>query len=315
MKKTINTVEVESTNNEVRRFVVGEIYATRSAGDYDCIFQVEILARTAKTVTIKDINGEVRRRRLSIDESNNCECFMPYGTYSLAPEMLACRTYKELIEADKKFEAEVEVAEAKDEAEQAKALTLEQLEQETGFTHYREIGQEFLAGKVSSEELLEKFPRYEYLGFAYGLAHAFGITITGQSYEEILSEIKEFIKNKDFERLTPEEEYKKAQYEHYLADKEYDKASNEYFSIQSEVNLLRSEWLSLVTAIKGFTGKRLHGLKLLEREIREKYFEVRLKSLRALKARREQAQEVDRASARMKEAGKKFVEEPISKAI
>ena len=290
------------------------------------------------------------------------------------------------------------------------ALTLEQLEQKTGFTYCRRLGEEFLSGELSLEQInnqiesLERSLRYgDSKGSIYGLAHAFGITLEGKSYEELLNEIKEFIKNKAFERLTPEEkiealasgkadfssmtrlvwecerhefvrllgldveaiyqenreqhlaptdkmyleecicrairelkteetkpekiltysqvklspeeEYKKAQYDHYLADKDYDKASNEYFGLQSEVNLLRSEWLSLVTAIKGFSGKRLHGLKLLEQEIREKYFEVRLKSLRALKARREQAQEVDRASARMKEAGKKFVEEPISKAI
>jgi len=49
------------------KFEVGKTYATRSIGDHDCNFSFAILARTAKTVTIK-VDGQVARRGLSIFE-------------------------------------------------------------------------------------------------------------------------------------------------------------------------------------------------------------------------------------------------------
>ena len=90
-------------------------------------------------------------------------------------------------------------------AEQAKAEpTLEELEQETGFTYSRRLGEEFLSGETSLEQLnnqiesLERSMKYgDSDGSLHGLAYAFGIAIKNKNCEELLSEIKDFIANYD----------------------------------------------------------------------------------------------------------------------
>jgi hypothetical protein len=62
------------------KFEVGKVYATRSICDHNCWFSFEILARTAKTVTIK-VNGNTVRRGLSTYQ--DVEQFKPFGTYSM----------------------------------------------------------------------------------------------------------------------------------------------------------------------------------------------------------------------------------------
>jgi hypothetical protein len=62
------------------QFKTGSTYATRSICDHDSWFSFEILARTAKTVTIK-VNGSIVRRGLSVFDG--VEQFKPYGTYSM----------------------------------------------------------------------------------------------------------------------------------------------------------------------------------------------------------------------------------------
>ena len=74
--------------------------------------------------------------------------------------------------------------------------TLATMEQETGFSFHKELGENFLAGKVAAEELEEKLRknRYsEYWGMVLGLAVAFGIQATNKGYEEILNSVKEFV--------------------------------------------------------------------------------------------------------------------------
>lgn len=62
------------------KFEVGRTYSTRSICDYDCIYRVKILARTAKTVTI-EAHGKVCRRGLKV--WNDVEEFKPFGNYSM----------------------------------------------------------------------------------------------------------------------------------------------------------------------------------------------------------------------------------------
>lgn len=62
------------------QFHVGRTYQTRSICDYDCIFSFTILARTAKTVTVK-VNGNTVRRGLYLYEG--VEQFKPFGSYSM----------------------------------------------------------------------------------------------------------------------------------------------------------------------------------------------------------------------------------------
>lgn len=62
------------------QFETGKTYWTRSIGDYECIHRFTILARTAKTVTVK-VHGETVRRGISL--YNGVEQFKPFGTYSM----------------------------------------------------------------------------------------------------------------------------------------------------------------------------------------------------------------------------------------
>jgi hypothetical protein len=62
------------------RFEIGETYATRAMCDWDCIYDFTILARTAKSVTVK-VRGQERRRGLKIKDG--VETFKPFGTHSM----------------------------------------------------------------------------------------------------------------------------------------------------------------------------------------------------------------------------------------
>jgi len=66
--------------NVTQEFEVGKTYATRSICDHDTVFSFTILARTAKTVTVK-ADGEVVRRGLFTFEGR--EQFRPFGRYSM----------------------------------------------------------------------------------------------------------------------------------------------------------------------------------------------------------------------------------------
>jgi len=75
---------LEQWSTEMNTFQVGRSYATRSIGDYDCIFRFTVLARTAKTVTVYDpTNRRNVKRGLSIWQGN--EQFSPFGRYSMSP--------------------------------------------------------------------------------------------------------------------------------------------------------------------------------------------------------------------------------------
>ena len=68
-------------------FQTGTEYSTRSICDSECVFTVNIIRRTAKSVWIKDMNGETVRR--SIQVVDGVEEFFPYGKYSMAPVIKA----------------------------------------------------------------------------------------------------------------------------------------------------------------------------------------------------------------------------------
>jgi hypothetical protein len=71
------------------QFQVGKTYVTRSICDYDTMFSFTILARTAKTVTVKVHNGKTAKRGLYLYEG--VEQFKPYGSYSMCPIISADR--------------------------------------------------------------------------------------------------------------------------------------------------------------------------------------------------------------------------------
>ena len=82
-------------------FEIGHKYYDTSACDHNCVFTIEIVKRTAKTVTFLR-NGKERRTKLFCDERG--EYIIPYR-YSMAPVFRA--EYEVQLE-----EAPADVAEA-----------------------------------------------------------------------------------------------------------------------------------------------------------------------------------------------------------
>lgn len=67
-------------------FKVGLTYAARSPGDYNCIFTFPVLARSAKSITIRAHGKEVRR---GITARDGVETVAPLGRYSMSPILCA----------------------------------------------------------------------------------------------------------------------------------------------------------------------------------------------------------------------------------
>lgn len=84
---------------EPRRFVVGQVYATRSVCDYDCIFRWYVVKRTDKSVWIRSVRsngdgsytpyGGVTRRAISRNYGGDAELIYPSGKYSMCPILTA----------------------------------------------------------------------------------------------------------------------------------------------------------------------------------------------------------------------------------
>ena len=65
----------------------------RSLCDYECMWIYKVIARTASTVTIQDINTkETMRRRIFLAPFSNEESVKPFGSYSMSPSLSADRT-------------------------------------------------------------------------------------------------------------------------------------------------------------------------------------------------------------------------------
>ena len=75
-------------NNNIVKFEVGKSYYYRFACDSDTVVTVTVIKRTAKTITFKEDDGEVKTRRIYI--YGNCEN-VSLGRYSMAPILSAER--------------------------------------------------------------------------------------------------------------------------------------------------------------------------------------------------------------------------------
>ena len=71
------------------QFEIGKTYGCRSICDSNCIFEYEVLNRTAKQVTLRNWQGEIVRRGVQVD--NGEEFCRPEGSYSMAPVIRAGR--------------------------------------------------------------------------------------------------------------------------------------------------------------------------------------------------------------------------------
>ena len=72
-------------------FEVGKKYWDTSACDHNCVFTIEIIKRTDKTVTFRR-RGKERQAKIYTD--NNGEYIVP-ERYSMAPVFRACREVAE----------------------------------------------------------------------------------------------------------------------------------------------------------------------------------------------------------------------------
>lgn len=70
------------------QFQTGKTYSTRSIGDYDCIFSFEVIARTAKRLTLSYRGKTFQRGVYNLDGVERCK---PMGTYSMCPVISADR--------------------------------------------------------------------------------------------------------------------------------------------------------------------------------------------------------------------------------
>lgn len=72
----------------MKKFETGKRYFCRSIGDYDCIYTMTVISRTAKTIKVKMQNWiDVKTLRPSVYEG--VEQVKPLGTYSMCPLITA----------------------------------------------------------------------------------------------------------------------------------------------------------------------------------------------------------------------------------
>jgi len=67
------------------KFQTGKTYSTRSICDHNCIFEIIVLSRTAKTIKIKDLHDSKSIKTLRISEWQGVEQVKPLDSYSMAP--------------------------------------------------------------------------------------------------------------------------------------------------------------------------------------------------------------------------------------
>lgn len=70
-------------------FQIGKSYKMFSACDQDCIWVYTVTARTAKSITLTDEDGNTKRCR--VYEFMGAESCKPLGSYSMAPTLSANR--------------------------------------------------------------------------------------------------------------------------------------------------------------------------------------------------------------------------------
>ena len=73
----------------MKKFEAGKWYYCRSQSDYDKIYLIEIIARTAKRITYQE-DGRIKRAMVS-DDGGGAECFRPHGRYALCAVIHADR--------------------------------------------------------------------------------------------------------------------------------------------------------------------------------------------------------------------------------
>ncbi|VIF62545.1 Uncharacterised protein [Clostridioides difficile] len=84
------------------KFEVGKTYATRSICDHDCIYTIEVIKRTDKTITYKE-DDSVRRAKIRFSDYYE---YIRVGNYSMAPNFSAENMVledKEIVSTSQKY--------------------------------------------------------------------------------------------------------------------------------------------------------------------------------------------------------------------
>lgn len=78
--------DIEELNKKkMAKFETGKSYYGRSVCDHNCVWNVEILNRTEKSVRIKEpMTGNIVRKKIYISYDNTSEFIYPNGIYSMA---------------------------------------------------------------------------------------------------------------------------------------------------------------------------------------------------------------------------------------
>ena len=89
-------METATITRTTTAFEVGATYSTRSIGDHNCIWTFEVIARTARFVTLRSPsfrNGSdaTDTARVGIRTYRDTEVCSPFGSYSMAPVLMADR--------------------------------------------------------------------------------------------------------------------------------------------------------------------------------------------------------------------------------
>lgn len=74
----------------MKKFEVGNKYYSRSIHDHKCIYEIEVVSRTDKTITYL-YDGLKRRSKIKVDESGE---YVTPDNYSMAPVFRAKRIVK-----------------------------------------------------------------------------------------------------------------------------------------------------------------------------------------------------------------------------
>lgn len=75
------------------KFEIGQTYWTTSIADADCVFEFTIVSRTAKFITFT-MRNDNRQHRVGVTCYDGTEYAMPFGRYSMAPQISAERRWE-----------------------------------------------------------------------------------------------------------------------------------------------------------------------------------------------------------------------------
>ncbi len=70
-------------------FQVGTTYSATSNCDSNCVWTFEVIKRTAKFITLRESDGDIRR--VGVRAYDGEEWASPFGSYSMAPVIRAGR--------------------------------------------------------------------------------------------------------------------------------------------------------------------------------------------------------------------------------